>query len=122
QKMVPVIAGIVLVLSIFHWPTIQKPLMSFLMVMVDVPVCSPPISGGRCILLVHFQVPAMSLSFAISAGGFIAPIGGPPAAGFLPSDLSCASAGGAATIKPKAASEAISFIRSCLRQCIATSS
>src|SRR6266849_6188529 len=76
--------------------------MSFLMVMVDFPLCSPPISGGRCILLVHFQLPAMLLNFAISGGG-----------------LAGGMADGDPMANAKAASEAMSFIRSCLQLCMA---
>src|SRR5713226_4522048 len=116
--MFPFISGIVLDFSIFHCPTTQEPLRSFLMVMVDFPVCSPPISGGMCILLVHFQVPAMLLSFANSGAGLRAGIDA-PAVGFLASDFSCASADGAPTANVNTANEAISVIRFCLRQSIA---
>src|SRR5712664_2238675 len=90
--------------------------MSFLMVIVDFPVCSPPISGGRCMVLAHFQVPAMLLYCAISGGGLSA---GAPAGDFLASDFSCARANGDPMANAKVASEAISFTRFCLRQCIA---
>src|SRR5215472_5501171 len=92
--------------------------MSFLMAMVEVPVCSPPISGGRCILLEHFQLPVMLLNCASSAGGVGAAIAA-PAGAFLAAFFSCATADGDPRANPKTASERRSVIRSCLRQCIA---
>src|ERR1700687_668293 len=88
------------------------------MVMVDFPVCSPPISGGMCILLVHFQLPAMLLSFANSGAGLRAGMDD-PAVDFLASDFSCARAEVVPMANASTASEAMSVIRSCLRQSIA---
>src|SRR5215467_674223 len=92
--------------------------MSFLMAMVEVPLCSPPISGGRCILLEHFQLPIMLFICAISAGGAGAAIAASPD-GFLAAFFSCATADGDPRANPKTVSETRSIIRSCLRQCIA---
>src|ERR1700682_1140941 len=91
--------------------------MSFLMIIVDFPVCSPPISGGRCILLVHFQVPAILLSFVISGAGWGIDA---PAVDFLAPDFSWAIADGDPMANTRAASETMSFIRSGLRQCMAS--
>src|SRR5215472_18752540 len=88
------------------------------MLMVDFVVCSPPISGGRCILLLHFQLPIMLLSFDISGAGFMD--GAASAAGpFFAGDFSCANAAGIAVAKASANSETKSFVRYCRQQCIA---
>src|SRR5262249_44387220 len=89
--------------------------MSFLMAMVDVPLCSPPISGGRCILLEHFQLPIMLFIWAISGGGAGAAIASPPD-GFLAGVFSCATANGVPKASAKTENETRSVIRSCLRQ------
>src|SRR6266849_8502802 len=111
--MVPFISGIAFVFPVFHCPTIQYPPRSFLIVIVVDPVCSPPSSGGKCILLVHFQVPTIVFICASSAGGFIA------ADDFFAPGLSCASTSGDPQASAKPASETTNLIEFCVWQCIA---
>src|SRR5215471_7764238 len=113
--MVPFISGVVFVFPIFHCPTTQYPPKSFLMIMVLVPVCSPPISGGKCILLEHFQVPTMLFICASSGGGFIAA----SADDFFAPGFSSAKTSGDPRASAKPANQTTNPIELCLRQCIA---
>src|SRR5258707_8815928 len=114
--MLPFISGIAFVFPVFHCPTSQFPPRSFLITIVVAPVCSPPISGGKCILLEHFQVPTIAFICASSARGLIAA----PADYFFAPSLSCATASGDPKTSAKPASETTNPIELCLRQCITT--